>query len=595
MRCIAAAVLLAYVSLRSTPSVALPHPVSSKDKCAHACPKDFSSTNLDDGPCFDLRNSSSNHESKYRSAMNQSIELLKQYYAFTDWKRLDLDRLSEPSMQDAALADKTGDVIHMHTAVAKLVAAIPDGHMEYDTLNNDDGICGPEADKLHSQAKFEHMGGGFGVTVSGLDDGSTIITHVVKGSKAAQAGLAIGDVVEAIDGMLALERVKAQGMAGWLWVDQNPSTSQNRLMEQWRQIVRAPVGTERNWSVSNKVVSLVAQADDFHTYDLTHPASLWYNVSAGEEISPAWPIKPDCDDGCATIHTQMLDDGYGYIGLGEEDVKHLDERMAAAVASLKGAKGILLDWRSNDGGDDPQGAEIVDFFLPEGTPYRIYEKAAYSNRLLATAGHGELRKYMNGTDLDDWGIVPVAVDDADGTIYTNVSTLDKLKSKVPGFTGPFTGPVVLLINSDCDSTCEGVAKGIAELPSSRSAVVGFDGTTGCFGMSGGTVVVPGDIEISFPFGRSLDRNNIIQVDSDFTGVGGVLPTVPIVRNSSNAIRFVQQRLDEDGQCCYPGCFKPCASAGIPYHHRRRRKKSLHATSGDLELDFGLQILKQLQA
>ena len=56
-------------------------------------------------------------------------------------------------MQDAALADKTGDVIHMHTAVAKLVAAIPDGHMEYDTLFDNNSICGPEAEKLHSQTR----------------------------------------------------------------------------------------------------------------------------------------------------------------------------------------------------------------------------------------------------------------------------------------------------------------------------------------------------------------------------------------------------------------------------------------------------------
>lgn len=125
------------------------------------------------------------------------------------------------------------------------------------------------------------------------------------------------------------------------------------------------------------------QADDYFTYYLTNPVSLWYNVSAGEEIDPAWPIDPDCDDGCATIHAHMINNTeFGYIGLGEEDVKNINKRMAMALAALKGAKGIVLDLRANDGGTDHQGAELLEFFLPEGTAPRLYEKAGTLHLLL---------------------------------------------------------------------------------------------------------------------------------------------------------------------------------------------------------------------
>ena len=54
-------------------------------------------------------------------------------------------------------------------------------------------------------------------------------------------------------------------------------------------------------------------------------------------------------------------------------------------------------------------------------------------------------------------------------------------------------------------------------------------------------MLPGDFTFEIPFGRSIDANDRIQLDSDWTGAGGVLPTRPLVRNTTNLIAFVQQR------------------------------------------------------
>ena len=101
---------------------------------------------------------------------------------------------------------------------------------------------------------------------------------------------------------------------------------------------------------------------------------------------------------------------------------------------------------------------------------------------------------------------------------TNTFLQARLQKKVPGFTGPFLGPVVCLINRYCDSTCEGIAKGFSELAPERAVVAGFEGTLGSFGMSGGSIVLPvRKIETSRPsfcsffycfwfFSRSLLRS-----------------------------------------------------------------------------------------
>ena len=76
------------------------------------------------------------------------------------------------------------------------------------------------------------------------------------------------------------------------------------------------------------------------------------------------------------------------------------------------------------------------------------------------------------------------------------------------------------------------------LPRARSQVVGFEGTAASFAMAGGTATFPGGL-LNFPYGRSLDENKQIQLDSNVNLVGGVLPTERIPRNASNAIKLVE--------------------------------------------------------
>lgn len=71
---------------------------------------------------------------------------------------------------------------------------------------------------------------------------------------------------------------------------------------------------------------------------------------------------------------------------------------------------------------------------------------------------------------------------------------------------------------------------IRRLP--KGLVVGINGTHGSFGLTGGTTLMPGDLAVSFPQGRSLDADFQIQVDSNSELQGGVEPDSYVPVDSS---------------------------------------------------------------
>jgi hypothetical protein len=345
-------------------------PPPSAECLAKTCGSN-SSWDLDDGPCVDVRPDSTT----FVAAYERTLEFARQYYAYSAWKRFDWGAARRSGLLAAQQADSTGDAAHFGLALKQLQAYFPDGHVETGYVSK--RKCGHWAKKTLERLQFEHIGGGFGLTVAQVDGGEIILTSVTDGSPAARAGLAVGNVVVAIDGELALQRVQSQDSRGWMWAFQNPATKLSRLAEQFRTIARAPVGHLRTWATEDgHKVSLTAEDDGYHTWQITAPSS------------PFFPPPPSpSGDHSVVLHYHMLSSEVGYIGIGEEEVKKMPLLMATALTNLtlQGAQGIVLDIRGNDGGDDDQGAEVINFFVPSSTPKTLYERASYSNRLLSVA------------------------------------------------------------------------------------------------------------------------------------------------------------------------------------------------------------------
>ena len=67
---------------------------------------------------------------------------------------------------------------------------------------------------------------------------------------------------------------------------------------------------------------------------------------------------------------------------------------------------------------------------------------------------------------------------------------------------------------------------IQRLP--RGRVIGLYGSNGSFGMVSGPIIkLPGGFQVTYPFGRSLDRNRRVQLDADGNGRGGVEPDIRV--------------------------------------------------------------------
>jgi carboxyl-terminal processing protease len=183
----------------------------------------------------------------------------------------------------------------------------------------------------------------------------------------------------------------------------------------------------------------------------------------------------------------------------------LFNRFREAIASFVAARvpGVIVDLRGNFGGSDELSANLSGFFY--STP-SFYESQAYYDKR-----NGQFL----GLTLDD---LPALVENL--TINPQ--------------TPYFGGPVVALVNPGTISSGEGPAAAIARLPNGR--VIGFHGTNGSFGMVGGNIALPGGYGISYPFGRSLGQNGVVQLDSR-NGVGGVAPNPRVPKTLENVLAF----------------------------------------------------------
>ena len=122
-----------------------------------------------------------------------------------------------------------------------------------------------------------------------------------------------------------------------------------------------------------------------------------------------------------TVKGKMLDDNIGYIQITEFDTVTLDQ-FTEAYATIKGqgAKGLILDLRSNPGGNVDVAVNIGREFLPKGTVVYTIDKANKKN-VYTCDGENEIKiplvVLVNGYTASSSEILTGAIkDDKIGTI-----------------------------------------------------------------------------------------------------------------------------------------------------------------------------------
>jgi carboxyl-terminal processing protease len=285
------------------------------------------------------------------------------------------------------------------------------------------------------------------------------------------------------------------------------ATKEDVTYERLMFLVRAPVGEAKQVTFKNpgdtgaRTVTLTAVDDGMETLAFTNP---FYDSKA---------LKPQ-----KMIEARTLSGNVGYVKIiAEADLPEtmpgdhtptVQEFKQVFDSFIKAkATGILIDFRGNLGGDDSMVTEFLSSFYKDRTLYEYQNwYNAKSGKMEIWLGSDQTRQYGDpGKSLDI----------------------------VPG-TPRYDGPIVAIVNTGCISCGEGVAMGVQNLPNGE--VVVFWGTNGSFGMSGDEAQMPDGLTVSFPFGQSLDKDKVVQLDSR-KGIGGVAPSKRIPMTLENALKW----------------------------------------------------------
>ena len=430
----------------------------------------------------------------WSDAFLSAHNLLKERYAYSQWKSVDWDGLYATFAPNIADAEKIQDKAAYYRALRGYLFSIPDGHVNI-MATDDFG------------AKYADIGGGYGLAVTRLDSGKFIVSYVAHGSAADIAGIRPGDEVTAWNGKEIGEAVNA---TSHIWSPTKPSTAEGILLQKQRFLTRAPVGTLANITVANdhwcypRIVNLTAASDD--GYDTLTKTTTFLGKQVNDVgVAQSWTdIKPQISND--TVTSRTLPGGYAYIAIYGESYEVYQPFRAAMLAAIANrTPGIVLDLRYNGGGDDNIASCFAGWFVDKPVFYEYATKYDPGSRGFAIVSEAWTRPRPD----------------------------------------VYRGPVAVLVSPYTISSGEGVPMVFSK--SGTGTIISWYGTNGAFGMNSPAALMPLGQILFFPDGASLDRNGIIQVDSNASLTGGVLPQVRVPVNEDTVARSIA---GEDVQLTY---------------------------------------------
>jgi len=230
---------------------------------------------------------------------------------------------------------------------------------------------------------------------------------------------------------------------------------------------------------SQHTVTLTAEADNFQL--LNQARFLTASI-------------PDINN---LVYHEILDGHIGYLSLLNEHAQeglcldsirktdiYLKVKEAITTFNEQNIDKLVFDLRVNGGGNPLLGSAISGFFVESPLFWEYTTESSATNF----------------------------------TIFDTIITVPESPH--------FDGEVIVIVGPNDISTGEGIPMMLQRLPKAR--VVSFWGTNGSFGNMADFVYMPVYPQlILYPYGRSLNENKIIQLDSDFTMEGGIQPDIRI--------------------------------------------------------------------
>ncbi len=399
----------------------------------------------------------------YSQAFERMFQQIRTEYAFSDvpGKSPDWDTLYSQLSPRVAEAEQQRDPEAFYAALRDFTNAFSDGHV---------GLGGGDFFIQDFRARF---GGGYGLALRELDDGSAIVTYVTADGSADRAGISVGAEIISWGGRPIKEAIDA--------VDplEGPfSTDFGKRYQQQRYLVRAPRDT-------------VAEVR-FRNSGGQSPRTV--TLTAEQELSSyfASDLTADRDSNALPVEYQLLSSGVGYVRINSnnDDLNLIIRLFERALKTFRDneAPGIVIDLRINFGGS-PLG--LASFLTDQTIPL------------------GQSEYYSDATgDFEAEG-TPDEV-----TPNEAIYHFDK---------------IVLLVNQSCYSACEIEAYAFSKLPGAE--VVGEFPTAGVFAeVARGQYRLPEDLSLQVPTGRTVLPDGSILLEGK-----GVEPTVRIPLTADNVL------------------------------------------------------------
>ncbi|MBN1198134.1 MAG: T9SS type A sorting domain-containing protein [Bacteroidales bacterium] len=422
-------------------------------------------------------------------------QVFSHYFPYTKWKGIRWDEVNQQIRPQILAAAVSGDSVAFYIALKSYFDHTHDGHVGF--------RHGWQS--VQDQARYRQIGGSYGFAAVRLDDGRVVARIVNPGSPAALAGMQFGATLLEVNDTPVDQVLDTIPV---LWAEMIPATLEFKQINQERLIGRAPVEGSMKVRFLNRGSSVALTA----TLTAVDDQYLTYNQTSMH------PVEPE-----PGVFSRIIQpSGYGYIKMNNEGgdsallkKEYNDFKDALTGFGQQGVRGVVLDFRVNCGGDDALAAAIAGFFHPDTAFYEFWT--------------------LYNPTSDSIEIWP------DRIAHYDPLTLNPVYRPAypPGalYTEPqsvyYDKPVVVMVNPRNISSGEGVPMMLQKLK--RAKVVSFYGSNGSFGLCSleyNLFPPPDGLKVSFEFGQSVDRQMKVQIDSDSTMTGGVIPNIRVPLNDT---------------------------------------------------------------
>ncbi len=392
----------------------------------------------------------------YSEAFAVMVDLFRREYAFTELYELDWDALEATYAPRFSEAEEAEDTDAYALAMRDFLWEIPDGHVGMPLT--------PLSDLFR-----EETDGGLGVSLSELDNGRIVVSFLLDGSPAANAGIELGAEILAWDGGAVQEAMDRE----FVWAHQALSTEHTLRLQQLRYITRFPLGTDVEITFRNPE----SEEEQSATLATIAERASFTNSSFFSGV----------EDTALPVEYEILPSGYGYVTINsfsddERLTVQLWERMLEHFID-EDVPGIIIDMRHNGGGSGFLADQLGAYFYQE-------------EHIL-----GYTSSYNEST----------------GEFYLDPRSEERFC--LPEEDSRYEGELAVIIAPGCFSACEFFSYNLTI--DDRAAIVGHY-PTGGLGGAVDDMLMPDDLTIRYTVTRGLNAEQVIHIEAQ-----GVAPTVVV--------------------------------------------------------------------